>query len=276
MTAIAIWCNNEIEENPSLWIVSDSRVSKGNSLLIEDAAKVFTLPIICKAPGSSGFFTDIYYQHSFGFCFAGSTLMGQNSFLALQPLLGNLSSVENYIPSIEDVGNYILNYLKKTFDDYKISGGASAVFEAAIFGYCHVAKKLQIIHISPVFEPSGCFLTMTTKSCTKRSDFIYLGDNKTEMKKKISNALNSETVPGRPVTRAPRYVIDDAIEDEQMSSIGGDIQLGIADTHGFMTYKICKPYKKGEPASYFSYLGRELTDDLAYIGKAMVVGNAMV
>jgi len=121
MTAIAIWYNKEIETNPSLWVVSDSRVSKGASVLIEDAAKIFTLPIICKAPGTSDFFTDIYYQHSYGFCFAGSTLMGQNSFLALQPLLSNLSSAEHYIPSIEDIGNYVLNYLKKTFDDYKVS-----------------------------------------------------------------------------------------------------------------------------------------------------------
>ena len=43
-----------------------------------------------------------------------------------------------------------------------------------------------------------------------------------------------------------------------------------------MTYKICKPYKKSESVSYFNYLGRELADDLAYVGKAIVGGNAIV
>lgn len=276
MTAIAIWINEEIQNYPSLWVVADSRVSSGSGILIEDGAKIFTLPIICKKSGKDSFFTDNYYQHSVGFCFAGSTLMGQNSFLSLQPLLSNLFSVEGYIPSLEEIANYILSYLKQTFDDYKVVGASNSMLEAAIFGYCHVTSKLCVFHFLPEFGSNGCFMTMKNCDCKKTSDFVYLGDKKSEMIEKIKVSFKSESIPGRPVSRVPRYVIEDEIQENDSSSIGGDIQLGIAGVHGFSTYKICKPYKKGEPKAYFSYLGRELTEELSHVGNAIVGGNAIV
>jgi hypothetical protein len=58
MTAIAIWCNHEIAENPGLWIAADSLVStSGGSKLINDGAKIFALPIMCRTAGRNGFFT---------------------------------------------------------------------------------------------------------------------------------------------------------------------------------------------------------------------------
>src|SRR5438034_55559 len=62
MTAIAIWCNHEIVESPNLWIAADSRViAARGSILIEDAAKLFGLPVVCRLPDSHGFFSNVYY-----------------------------------------------------------------------------------------------------------------------------------------------------------------------------------------------------------------------
>jgi hypothetical protein len=113
MTAIVIWLNNENPANPSLWIASDSRVSKHDSTLIDDAVKIFALPIVCRSPGKEGFFSQISYFHTYGYCFAGSTLLGQNTFLALIPLLSNLVTVERYIPQMSDVADFILEYNEK-------------------------------------------------------------------------------------------------------------------------------------------------------------------
>ena len=91
MTAIVIWLNDENPQLPSLWVASDSRVSKSkDSRLIDDATKIFALPVVCRSASQNGFFTDITYYHTYGYCFAGSTLLGQNTFLALMPLLSNL------------------------------------------------------------------------------------------------------------------------------------------------------------------------------------------
>jgi len=45
MTAIAIWCNGEVESNPGLWIAADSRVvTHDHQNLIEDAARFLAIP----------------------------------------------------------------------------------------------------------------------------------------------------------------------------------------------------------------------------------------
>ena len=91
MTSIVIWTNLEVAGNPSLWVVGDTRVSgSGSQPLIEDAAKVLGLPVVCRRPDAAGFFSETYFSHTLGYCFAGSTLMGQNSYLSLVPLLSNL------------------------------------------------------------------------------------------------------------------------------------------------------------------------------------------
>jgi hypothetical protein len=78
---------------------------------------------------------------------------------------------------------------------------------------------------------------------------------------------------GRPLTRAPRHVIQDFINDEAFPKIGGDLQLGIADKFGFRAFPLCKPGPSG--LAIIRYLGRELTNDLQYVGEALVGGVAM-
>jgi hypothetical protein len=276
MTAIAIWLNNESPQSPGLWVVADSLISSaGSTPLLEDGAKIFALPVVCRVPGREGFFTYVNYVHSFGYCFAGSTLMGQNAYLALLPLLGNLVVRSGYVPSLADVARYVHAYLLRTFDDFKGRAGEGAMFEAALFGYCHRTRLLSAFHIEPRLENR-----MWTLACTERPDIrsghlLYLGDEKDRMKDSFATASASEEVPGRPLSRMPRHVIQDCIRDESFPSIGGDLQLGIADAYGFRPFALVKPRVEGAPAAYVSYLGRELTADLAFVGEAKVGGPAI-
>ncbi|MBD2135236.1 MULTISPECIES: hypothetical protein [unclassified Sphaerospermopsis] len=59
------------------------------------------------------------------------------------------------------------------------------------------------------------------------------------------------------------------IGDDKYPSIGGDLQLGIANQYGFQPYLICKP------EAYFSYLGYELYQDIKTVGYARVGLPAM-
>ena len=277
MTAIAIWCNHERRENPGLWIAADSRVSAScDSVLIDDAVKLFTLFVVCRSPGDDGFFSKLYYAHTYGYCFAGSTLMGQNAYLALVPLLSNLVSSTSYIPSLADVAKYMLSYLGRTFNDYKERVGPQAMVEVCLFGHCSRTGNLSIFHYIPRLEEGVYKLTCDQHENMKENEFIYLGDEKTHMSSTIAAAFAAESIPGRPLSRIPRHVIQDHIDDESFSSIGGDLQLGIADKVGFRVFALCKPREKGQPAALISYLGRELTPDITYVGEARVSGPAIV
>lgn len=278
MTAIAIWCNHEVRDNAALWVAADSRVSSENgAILIEDAAKIFGLPVVCRSPGNDGFFSRVYHSHTYGYCFAGSTLMGQNAFLGIIPLLSNLISHSSYVPSLSDIAQHALSLFRRSFDEYKQRVGRGAVFEAAVFGYCYREQCLSAFHFSPKIGSDGIArVVLTPHEGMKENQFIYLGDEKTDLSAQIEEAFSRETVPGRPVSRIPRYVIQDRIDNADCRSIGGDIQLAIADRYGFRPLTLCKPRVRGQPDAYMSYLGRELTPDIAQVGEAMVGMNGMM
>lgn len=158
MTAIAIWCNTEIPEYPSLWAAADSLVSRNaGSHLIGDAAKLFSLPVICRSPSSDGFLSRLSSQHSYGYAFAGSTLLGQNTYLSLVPLLTNLISHELYTPSLGEVAAYVSKYLAVVYNDVKVSMGPDAMFSIVIFGWCPVRCALELYRFQLDKEESGIY-----------------------------------------------------------------------------------------------------------------------
>ena len=200
---------------------------------------------------------------------------GANAYLALTPLLSNLISPTLYVPSLFDVGQHVLAFLRLTFNDYKVRVAESAMFEVAIFGYCHHTQQLSVYHFAPKLENGVWEMMLIQQPLTKVSDFVYLGDDKVNMSSAITSAFSGQAVPGMPLSRIPRYVIQRRIDDESCATIGGDIQLGIADRFGFRPYTLCKPRIKGQGEAYFSYLGRELTPEISHVGEARVGGPAM-
>lgn len=275
MTAIAIWRNDENPNNPSLWVAADSLISNSSSPLLQDASKAFPLHVTCKSPDANGFFAETYHTHSYGYCFAGSTLLGQNTYLALAPLLSSLISPTQYIPSLKEIADYVGRYIRSTFDEFKITAGPRALFEIAVFGYCPKTRVLSAYRFFLEKVNDVYSVNCETHQYMKDKDFIYLGDKKERLTAAISAAFTETSLPGRPASRAPRYVIEDHIKDDSCPTIGGDIQLGIADAQGFRGLLLCKPRFKGYQEAYFSYLGRELTDDLRQVGQAIVGSIAM-
>ncbi len=256
-----------------LWAAADSRVSShdqrsSRKTIIDDAVKIMGLPLIARAPDPSGFFSEVYYAHTVGYAFAGSSLMGQNAYLALVPLLSNLISLERRPPALADVADYVARLLNRTFDETKHRGKES-LFEVAIFGFCSCRQSLATYHFAPnasVETRGGMAIKMTPCENLKDQDFIYLGDNKASMRDAVEKAFKGPNVPGRPASRAPRYVIADCIEDVSCGSIGGDLQLAIADREGFRPLALLKPRVIGTPEAYLSYLGHELDQSMQQVG----------
>ncbi|WP_016952174.1 hypothetical protein [Anabaena sp. PCC 7108] len=270
MTAIAIWFNDENPDNPCLWVAGDSRVSQkektdtGNdkySRLIDDAVKILTLPVVCKYPDENRCYSKISHYHTYGYCFAGSTLFGQNSFLALMPLLSNLVADQPYTPSMEDIAEFISKYLNRVFEEYMNPGSE---FEVALFGWCPIQNKYYIFHYHHhEKDKKGIYFIFKKEIFTdlKKKDFVYLGCDKNNICLKIQAAFNGDDIPGRPLSRIPQHIIQDYIQDPNEPKIGGDLQLGIANQYGFKPFSICKPRVIGKPEAYLSYLGYDLHQD---------------
>ena len=93
---------------------------------------------------------------------------------------------------------------------------------------------------------------------------------------KIQKAFDGDSKPGRPLSRIPRYIIEEHIQNSEYKTIGGDLQLGIADQFGFRPFSICKPRVPGKLEAYLSYLGYELHQDIQNVGYAFVSLPGMV
>ncbi len=277
MTAIAIWLSKEDPNRHVLWVAADSLVTgTSGSRLIGDAAKIMPLHVVCRRPDSQGFFSELASVHSYGYAFAGSTLVGQNLYLSLMPLLSSLNVHPGDCPSLADVADYILRYLRTSWDDLKVSLGPKSHFCIAIFGWCPVMGAMGIYKFQPVMNSAGQYeITCMATTDFSELQFVYLGDCSAHMSAEIAMALSSDSTPGRPQSRAPRFVIEQHIAADAYPTIGGGLQLGIASASGFHPYLLCRPRVPGESAAYFSYLGRELSDDMRRLGPAHVFFTAM-
>ena len=277
MTAIAIWLNEEDPNRPALWVAADSLVTgAGESRLIGDAAKIMPLHVVCRRPDSQGFYSKLASMHSYGYAFAGSTLVGQNVYLSLMPLLSSLNAHADYSPSLVEVADYIHRYLRTSYDDLKVSLGPKAHFCIAIFGWCPVTRAVGVYKFQPTMNPSGQYeVACTVTTDFSETNFVYLGDCSAHMSAEIANALSKDSTPGRPQSRAPKFVIEENIAADAYPTIGGDLQLGIANASGFQPYMLCRPRAPGQPAAYCSYLGRELSDDMQRLGSAHVFFPAL-
>lgn len=276
MTAIVIWQNNEQPQYPGLWVVADSRISSAGSVVTDAGAKIFALPVVCRMPGPSGFFTEVCYSHSYGYCFAGSTLLGQNTYLEMLPLLGNLIVNRSNSPSFKEVSAYVFGYLRNAYDEYKQIAGPASMFEVALFGYCTRESKLFASKYYPELVDGIYQLTRLDIDLSSSGTFLYLGDHRESMSAEIRAAVSQTGEQPPDFQRMPRYKLQEIIEAGAYASIGGDIQLGIANSLGFNPYSILKPRIRGQSNAYYSYLGRELTPELSQVGPAMVATGAMI
>lgn len=271
MTSIVVWPNYEVPGAPAIWVAGDSLVSNPDgSTLIEDAAKLLGLPVVCRGMGPDKFFSEIYFAHSFGYCFAGSTLMGQNAYLALAPLLTSLISPQRYIPSMEDIATFVLRFLRRTFNAYKIRVAAQARFEAALFGWCHARSNLEIWHFRPEFT-NGVYEMGACRHHATMGTFLYLGSGKESVQKLLQEAITTDNSS----QRVPRRIVQALINDPCYPQIGGNEQLAIANQYGFQIFPLLKPREMGKPMGYMTYLGMELSDENAIVGEAWVGGPGM-
>lgn len=271
MTAIAIWLNEEVDGHLTLDVAADSLVTGNRSSpLIDDASKIFPLRVACRVASLDGTFSSLSSSSVYGYAFAGSTLLGQNSYLSLAPLAGSFISTEPYTPSLEDVSGYVLTYLRGVYDDSKIRGEA-ALFEVALFGYCPRQRRMEVHHFFPgQGRDTGAEMQRTMHQDLKLGQCIYLGSYKDEFTQALSVASHGPSAPGCPISKAPKHVIQGFIKAEDYPEIGGDLQLWSANSFGIHPYLVVRPAVVGEPQARFTYLGRTLDGSLLRLGPAYV------
>lgn len=268
MTAVAIWVTNELTTDPCINVAADSLITDGSaSALIKDASKVFLLPVTCRALDLDG---QLHVStQTYGYAFAGSTLLGQNTYLALAPLLSSLISQTAFTPPLSAVAAYIHDYLRSVYENARMRGPA-ANFEVALFGYCPVKMQLAVYHFAHAKTTEGTQMLMSSYEPLANGEVVYLGSYKDDFLESLRCASVGPPKPGRHLHSMPRYIVEEFVTSPERSLVGGDLQLWVASSKGLFPRMLVRPLTLGKPQSEFRYLGRPLTGSLLHVGEATI------
>ena len=150
MTIVVSWISKE-REFPTLWVVTDSRLSRlgesGVMPLLDCGSKLFSIRIACLKLDENGFFNDVYYSTTIGMAFAGSSLYALNLYAFVSYTLGRMGSIDNAIPSLEEISRHIHAVFDSLKESYIQTNFQSTPCEISIFGFCPVEKKHRLFHV---------------------------------------------------------------------------------------------------------------------------------
>ena len=275
MTSIVSWFHNEGHD--SIWVVGDSKITNTDSMLIDIGAKIFSIPLICKGVGKSGFIDSTFLETKVGLAYAGSSLVGLNVQAALTTVFANLGGA-GVAPSMDSIVEFSKNIIKSYISTLAVTAELGALCEFSMFGYCHVDNELKMYHLKPDLS-SGMFDIEVIRYLESEvdNDFVLLlGDKRLEITEEITNRRSKYSADHILWQRAPQAVLKEIVQTDKYETIGGHIQMGICDPFGFHPYSTLNYVKGEEPNAYLSYLGFHTSGDSGKVGNCFVNITGMI
>ncbi len=267
MTAIACWINRE--EHESVWAVSDSKITQQGSTLINYCPKLFSIPVSVIRS------TDRFRMHpqkifEFGFGFAGSTMIGINVKEMLAVSLSQLNEVSNsnleheipseMYPSLEEIASLTKSIAEKYMYDLGQSFPNLVQTEMVIFGFCKRTQTHKIIKLNNTPSTPN-ILTIEYYEHLTSGEPVLLGDQKEAFHEYINTTrlrFTSETINW---WRAPFIALNNWINHNTVNTIGGYIQLSIANELGA---KVSFLTNIQSDSISMSYAGINITESFSY------------
>lgn len=286
MTCVIVWHNKE--EGRRVWAVADTRISQETKLpyiapqnsslseqgrlvtLLDEGPKIYELLLEVRQPDDSGFCKKLIHSQRLGLAYAGNSLIANNVYIAIAPLLRSLITTSNESLSLLEIATWIAGFAEAYVRSRNFNGDTSrpAVSEFALFGSCPRSRKLEIIHIKPSMANSSFSMQVVPFLPSDDAQCLVLGDHVEHIHSSIENARRSIEKKGLHWWRAPMLVLDDTIKHETFDSIGGAMQIAIA-TEDF-SFSLFRPVESDWPRpAQLLYLGLEM-EKLGVLGKCQV------
>jgi len=270
MSTGVIWLNKEqpnplLPEPNRLWAVSDSLYSYNNKPSLDIGSKLFQIiinlyqknPMTVEQP---------YLSLKIGYCFAGSTQAGLNTYALLCSILCTLRVFDNNYPSLEEIADacHRISVKHKTpiINDH--------IFEYSIFGFCLVHMRYECYRIR--YEKTGDSMF---KTIDLENEYLVIGSHCDEIKARIEKFKMDNDINILKYSRAPAYVVDEIIKNKVYIDIGGSLQLGI--THGiqFDLYAVVHRDEEDNNVVYYKFNNIDVFRDVVSVGPCMIEPHAL-
>jgi hypothetical protein len=274
VTLTAVWCNYERPDSPNLWMASDSRISDGEVRLIDEGIKIFEVPIVCRGAGESGFYDEPYFDTSIGLACAGGTLVFQQVYGTLVPILRDLISPIRRVPTCCDIAVLIGKVLTIYVRSLGSAGRRGADAVSIIVGGEFKVGYPEAYELSPRKGDEAMIEFVPRRLDLADGKVRFIG-NRVEEAQDLYGDFALKDEPGASRHRAPLNVIRTFINDRQVKSIGGDVQIGFSAGGTFRRTASAVVGPAGPPQTVLRLNSIDLAD-LGRVGDCMIGLNAMV
>ncbi len=228
------------------YLVSDSRLTSSGSLVTNDANKIFKIKveIYGAVPSETPNVAEpIIFQSSFGLCFAGSYMNGSILADTIEEVLSNIQAVPYSDISIDNLSDIAFVVYKRVSEQLMKLHRQDGLSEVLLGGYCPSSGNLKFYKFSPKFEPDE-LLNFEKHEIQITEQPTFIGDSSAKQK---ANSL----LPKLGQDYSVFHLLREVINDDDVTTVGGNIQAGLFRPNTFKTYGI---------AEYSTY-----TDEYGYL-----------
>lgn len=236
MTLCLAW-----KKETNISLLSDSRLSDGETILTDNANKVFTINVRVVNQQDR----QVVFDSAYGMCFAGSYLNGSNLANTISELTSEIEIEDGEVVNfdkIAEIAFILYEYISRHLMEINRRKGLSEVF---FIGYCPEAKDNKINKFYSKIGDEGTIEFQRQDIELKENELVYLGDSNA-----IQAAKELEGKIGYPYTEF--HLISEIINNKEVPTVGGGIQYGCIVANKFRTYGIVD-YELYEPQNRSEY-----------------------
>lgn len=299
MTSIAIFrVTHPRTKEKTLWAIGDTRItsvkedaSQGRES-IASGAKIFSIPIRITRRECADKGNGETINTSIGFAYAGHTTLGLNLHAQLSQILPNLVAhefPEQLSVSLLDIVKFsasVLQLMTREINSKLLSPTSKDIFgaEIAIFGYCAVVKDLRVYVMFPKMHLGELVIHSEDRTpedaisayLNSAKGYVLLGDKKDVIADLIA-ARMEDLLPGGvdfsdvelDAAMAPKYVLEAILHHKVFPTIGGGLQLLIADKNDIRLVAWVRPQSVTVPPDqyeWYTLYGYNVTEHIPSIG----------
>lgn len=198
-------------------VIADSRVSNGSSVLTNNCAKIFEVPVHCQITDDEVTFQDrVDHYTNIVVGISGSTLIAQNTVFCLQQTLCRLVGTE--MPSIVDIATFAASVLTNLSKEVGIITPKTAYSEIVIVGMN--GNETQAYSIRPNDEgPLEYYYT-------KIDAFPYAMGSGAKVFNREYDKVNLDEISDNSLEQLPIRIFDEhLIQSESDPHTGGELQM---------------------------------------------------
>ena len=246
MTLVVCWFpRNELH------CVADSRISgaQGKVTITDAGPKIFPIPVLVTAVEDNRVTGTA--RHTFGFAFAGATLLAGNTHAIASIYTQQLTRVPARLPSLQTVANIYARVAEYMTADVGSRRNEVDTFSAFIFGQCPVEKKLRVAKLVPHLESNTFRVNVEIFDAAPQTCHLFGSGAHA-----FEEALKKLDDGKRAID--PLTIIRNIVASDTVAGVGGYLQMAVATAENFELRHIASPDDANPDEIKISLVGFDL------------------